>query len=76
MTSVFLKEGTQIRETIKDMYILVANYEDPSSIKEILNDICIYFTQNNSHNNVVHNGFIQWLPLLLEKWDCIQKPKG
>lgn len=43
MASVPLKEETQIRETIKDMYILVANYEEPSSIKEILNDMCVYF---------------------------------
>ena len=44
MTSISLKEGTQIRETVKKMYVLVTNYGNPPSIKEILNDTVYIFS--------------------------------
>lgn len=44
ITSSSLKERAQTREAIKDMYILVRNYESPPSIKDIVNDILYIFS--------------------------------
>lgn len=43
ITSISLK-GAQIREAMKNMYILVTHYESPPSIKDILNDILYIFS--------------------------------
>ena len=44
ITSSSLKERAQTREAIKDMNILVRNYESPPSIKDIVNDILYIFS--------------------------------
>lgn len=72
----FPKRRNTNQRNLKRYVYFSYGYEDPPSIKEILNDILYIFSHSNSHNNVSHNGLIQWPSLLPKKWDSTQKVKG